>query len=346
MYLPFNHKDKKGQKKNSIYLLSPSCKFDVLKSMPLQFTITTKNSSGKFNTIILKDTSEVISGFLSNNPNSSEYHLDIEDSENVLGKLEQVYRGNFIKFTQKDISIYQKIKNDLQIDNLPDLMFNNHNNNNFHGWGALYNRRMPNTFNIDASNKEVHINFSSFSYYIENVNPTFTIQTKKREYLCSIFAATSSKTIRDYLSTNPQSDRYFYDIDDADEEFNYINDIFNFKAVTLTSRNSDSIKNIAEDLGIGCILNTVNSFFDDKDKVSQIIDDQEDIIDSIDEIFDLLFNIDKKTVDFVVDSILKSEWSKNDENIYELAALILNVVKASSYLQKYCPFQGCRTIFR
>lgn len=100
-------------------------------------------------------------------------------------------------------------------------------------------------------------------------------------------------------------------------------DIFNLNSIKLTKNNYDVIKEIAEDLEIQSIFRIINEFDETNDKVIKLIDDQQERIDKIDELFNHLYQIKK------------SRWSKNEENILDLASLFIQVIQIDSQLHKY-----------
>ena len=56
------------------------------------------------------------------NPNSDEYHIDIDDKNNVLQKFEQLYQGTKVFFNKEDLPIAQQITHFLGINNCPLYM--------------------------------------------------------------------------------------------------------------------------------------------------------------------------------------------------------------------------------
>ena len=58
---------------------------------------------------MLRDTSSVIDNLLKSNPNLLEYHLDIKDDENVLGKFAQAYQGKSALFDEDQLPVSFKI---------------------------------------------------------------------------------------------------------------------------------------------------------------------------------------------------------------------------------------------
>ncbi|KAK8850130.1 hypothetical protein M9Y10_018242 [Tritrichomonas musculus] len=76
--------------------------------MPKQFTISANTSLSLFNTLFLKNTSSVISQFLTDFPDKTEYHLDIEDNQNILGKFEKMCQGKLVLFEEEELLISHK----------------------------------------------------------------------------------------------------------------------------------------------------------------------------------------------------------------------------------------------
>ena len=96
----------------------------------------------------------------------------------------------------------------------------------------------------------------------------------------------------------------------------------------------DSLKEIAEDLQINCILQSIDNYINNYEKVTQRIDEQEEIIDKIDQLFELLCNVKKYGVDKVKQQIVLSKWSKKERQVEELGAFIVQVIKGSFSLQR------------
>lgn len=163
---------------------------------------------------------------------------------------------------------------------------------------------------------------------------TFTITTKKKEYQCCIFGVYTSNVIRQILENDTTQKKFDYDFEDTDDEFQLICDFFNCKTVDITNENMDSLKEIAEDLQINCILQSIDNYINNYEKVTQRIDEQEEIIDKIDQLFDLLYNVKKYGVDKVKQQIVLSKWSKKERQVEELGAFIVQVIKGSFSLQR------------
>ena len=95
---------------------------DTLKLIPRDFTITTNNGSSQFNIKLLEDTSSVISQFRKENPNSTEYHIDVDDKDNILSKFEKLYIGDHVTFVEEELPICKKITNFLNLKCFPNYM--------------------------------------------------------------------------------------------------------------------------------------------------------------------------------------------------------------------------------
>ena len=173
------------------------------------------------------------------------------------------------------------------------------------------------------------------SNFIPNFFECFTIITNKNKYKCNKFSIYLSDLIREKLEKEPLLKQYEYDFDDENKEFQKICDLFNFNPIEITKNNMDSLKEIAEDFQINCIIDEINKYINNSEKVAQSIDDQQTIIDSIDELFDWIYNIRDLTVNSVKSHILNSFWIETDENVQELVAFILEAVKTDILLHPY-----------
>ena len=95
---------------------------NILQMIPRQFTISTKNSSSKFNIDFLIETCSTISSFIKEIPHNLEYHLDIDDPRNVLGKFEQLFLGQKVIFEEEDLPTCQEITDKLFLVCCPNYM--------------------------------------------------------------------------------------------------------------------------------------------------------------------------------------------------------------------------------
>ena len=189
----FNQTFSFGASNRSIQLLNSSNStigdFKIYELMPKNFTITTSNGSSVFNVDMLTDTSQVINDFHKGNPNHFQYHLDINDEGNVLGKFEQMYQGKIVHFEEKDITTYQKITEMLKITRCP----------NYKQSSTLPNPN-PNVFTFNFSDNitsGTKISENSIYCYLKNEAPqSFTISTKKKDYHCTNFGILSSSTLQ------------------------------------------------------------------------------------------------------------------------------------------------------
>ena len=316
---PFNSSDKS----QSISLFNYQYISDVFDFMPKQFTISTNTGSSQFNILFLMNTSSVISQFLTNFPDKTEYHLDIEDNQNILGKYEKMYQGEFVLFDEEELLISHKITKLLNLVDCP----------NFLKPEGL--KRQETNVGYGPNNHVLGVEINLNSYLQSNDSRTFTIRTNKKEYKCSVFGVYSSAVLHQLLLEDPNKDLYFYDYEDEFDRFQPICDLFNFEKVILTRDNMESIRDIAEDLQIDIILNDVENFINASEKVSKKLDEYQEIVDSVEDLFNLLYSIKEKGIEIVKNSIIDSKWSQTDDNIKELAACIIQVAKTDNLLHQY-----------
>ena len=318
--LPFNFTFNTSNQK-MLYLLDPQNKFDVFKFLPSTFKITTNSGSSNFNIQMLQDTSSIIYNFIENNPNKQEYHLNITDDKNVLGKFEQLYHGKSVIFEDSELPICREITSLLNIVAVPGFMKQDQMNTGFQF-------SFPTN---ESPQSKVEINKSSVEQFIVNSSyfpQSFTIKTNKNEYKCNHIGIHSSNVISNFLQKNPNSDVYIFDYEDEFGEFESICNFFNFANVAITPNNMDAIKEISDELQIDLISKETDTFVDKLDKFQQKIEDQQEIIDKINELFELLYDIKQKTVQNVKNTIIESDWVKTEEDVQELAAFMLQVISS------------------
>ncbi|KAK8837461.1 hypothetical protein M9Y10_036458 [Tritrichomonas musculus] len=314
---------------HTLFLLSGKCEFPIFEIMPKQFTISTKNSESHFNLEMLKETSSVISDLIRANPNEDHYFLNISDEENVLGKFEQLYQGKTVIFDEDEFPISHRITKILQIKNCPNYLKPESLRSNTEVDSNGFHSSQTDT------RSGVEIYHKWFANYLRREElKTFTIVTNRKEYKCNMFGIYASNVISQILEKDPTTNKYLYDFDDEFDEFQLICDLFNFKKVDITNDNMDVLKEMAESLQITYIIKQIDSFINNYQNYTQKIDEQQTIIDSIDNLFDLLYNIRNYSIQKVKNSIVNSQWCQSEENVQELAAFILQVVKPNSFLHK------------
>lgn len=311
-------------KRSSIYINLYDNKFNILEYLPRFFTITTNNGSGLFNYDLLKKTSSVITEFAKENPTVMEYHIDIDDNANILGKIVQLYQGYKIIFLEDELPICKKITSALNIIEIPNYMKPE----------SLKNREYGNS-DLDLK-AGVGISIKHLKHFINrDCYQTFKIITNKKEYNCNYFGIFYSNIIRNIIISDPTINQYKYDFDDENNEFQQICDFFNFKNIEITTQNMFALRDIADDLEIESILPKIDEYLNYNEKFSKSIDDQQNTIEIIDQLFGWLYDIDNLTVEIVKTSILNSEWVKTEDNVIELAAFIIQTIQSSSKLQPY-----------
>ncbi|KAK8883824.1 hypothetical protein M9Y10_042923 [Tritrichomonas musculus] len=277
---------------------SRSCNFNFLKYLPPNFLISTKDSSEKFNVLILENISTAIRNFLIVNPDSREYHLDIQDSSNALCKVKQMCQGESVTISEDIKTNFNEIIKAMEFDQSPNFDF----------------------LKIDAYER-------------------FVIETKKRKYRCNIYGVLSSSVIRNIISKSDVEEEdeeeryYFYDIEDPNEEFMIIVNIFNFQDVKLTEENFDVLKKFASELEIECLLDILDKFNNKDEYRETTIDEQETIIEKIDGIFDPLFHIKENTIDSTFSEVIGTKFSKSEEYVNELASIIVTIAQTKADLQ-------------
>ena len=175
--------------------------------------------------------------------------------------------------------------------------------------------------------------FKQFFIYFLFIDPRiWHFPLNNKIYKCNKYGVYISKVIRDFLSENPESNEFTFDLDIESDEIQPIIDYFNFSKVEINDSNIYSIKELFDKLQIKSIF---SKFFDEKIKnsetLNQAIDDQQTMIESIEEIFDLLYNLNEITIESVKDKILQSTWITSEGNVEELAAISLQVIN-NNYL--------------
>ena len=301
----------KQSESNLISLLECDFKF-IFENMPKEFIISTNTGSYKFNTDILKSSSSVISRFLKNNPTNYRYHLDINDECNVLSKIEQLLRGESIFLLDEEISTFKQIISNLQFWNF--------------------------SFSVQTLSYLKHaytMNFRSFEVFLQKYKlKHFTISTKNNEYKCSIFGVLSSKVICEYMNKNPTKNDYFYEIDDEFNEFQKICDLFNFKKVQITPDDMNCLRNISEELRIECIYDKIDKYTETYDNFSNRIDDEQSLVEQNEQLFEYLSEVKEKGVSSVSKYILESTFVKSEDEVREIAGIVLQIVKNNFLLHR------------
>lgn len=93
----------------------------------------------------------------------------------------------------------------------------------------------------------------------------------------------------------------------------------------------NSLQKFIDDFQINIVKKDLNEFINTYENTSQLIDDQKTIINSIDDIFSWLYHIKELTIEKVAKLIQQSVWVSSKENVQELAACILQVVRTDIF---------------
>lgn len=99
-------------------LINQSCSYNVVKFLQRDFQLTTNNYSYFFNANILANFSITILLHIEENPNYLTYHLDMENSDVVIKKLELIFQGESVQFNKEEEEIYQIMAKKLKFNNV------------------------------------------------------------------------------------------------------------------------------------------------------------------------------------------------------------------------------------
>lgn len=284
-----------------------NCLSDIYKNMPKLFTITTNGGSYQFNIDFLKDSSQLISDFLSNNADNPQCHIDINDENNAMEKIQQAFQGESVKVFPSETDTISKIIKALQIKRFPDFTKMNRINLGF----SIYN--------LSINKNDIH------SFFKKRIPKSFTIITNSKEYECSPFGVLVSQIINDQIQKDPKLNHFEYNFSNEHNEFDDICKLFNFEDIKITSSNVNSLKKISEDLKISYLIEKVDQYIEACQKQSEILKEQQVFIDLYDKIFDLLFHIKEYSLEAVKKAIMESDWIHSEDKIHELAAFFLQV---------------------
>ena len=167
-----------------------------LDFLPKTFVITTNNGSYKFNIDILKNLSKTISDQLEKDPNNFEYHIDINDDENITKRFENILQGYTSQFKFSELLQIRQIIKILDIYNCPIYFKENLSITNYY--------QIP-------SNIEIEIEKISLINFLKTKYPqTFTIKTNKNVYKCTEIGILSSEVLRDLKNKNPEMTEFCY----------------------------------------------------------------------------------------------------------------------------------------
>lgn len=162
---------------------------DDIEYFPRLFTITTKKGSYEFNTDILQDSSTAIAHLLKDDPNITQFRIDINDKDKVMEKFEKMYQGHMVSYDINELLTLRQITSSLNIINCPTFM--------------KPERFLPSSFSIQTQNT-VEICKTSLESFLKNHIPlSFTIKSNDKEYKCNKYGIYSSKVLSDLLQKDP-----------------------------------------------------------------------------------------------------------------------------------------------
>lgn len=193
--IPIGEKSRtKVRQKQQQFLSEP------LKILPRLFTITTNNTSAKFNTSILLISSSFLKDYHQKNPDKLQFHIDIEDNQNVLSKIEQIFQGEQVILYRNEYSIYYEIRKSLNLIDFP---------------------RFP---QINQMNRvQIYIKDLLEESIRKDEFLTFTIKTNKSEYKCNINGVILSFFIQEILEKDPTIDHFDFNDENGEFILNFFN---------------------------------------------------------------------------------------------------------------------------
>ena len=137
-------------------------------------------------------------------------------------------------------------------------------------WGSSKQSR-GSSHKRDEINKGIYILNTNSSIQATNKNdqyldlmdqPPFIIKVNHKQYKCNSMGVNSSKVIQEFRLKNPNSNQYEYHIDNQNDEFQIICDLFNLKKVQITTKNINSLLRICDELQIEVFLDKITKFSD------------------------------------------------------------------------------------
>lgn len=317
----------------SIYFNHPSNKFNILEYLPREYTISTKNGSYKFNTELLNAISSKIESS-SRNQNKLIYHINIADNKNVLKKFEQLFQGKLVFFNLDELDFCQRITDILEITCLPNYMRSSTNKERDFLKNNKHKSIIKSNYTDSKIRNGVIISKKSFIDFAKKSNRPFKIITHKKEYNCNYYGIFFSKIIRDFIAKEPTANSFVFDYEDENGYFQLICDYFNFDMIFPNIHNINSLREMAEALQIDSILINTENYISDYENIIKRIEEQQKEIDTVDQIFNLLYHINEITINKVKLSIIQSNWIKTIDNVKELAAFILQVIRSDILLHQ------------
>lgn len=232
-----------------------------LEYIPRIFTITTNNGSYKFNIDFLKETSSVIKKAIENDPKNLQFHINVDDDQNVMKKVEDLYQNKKVIFYISDLIVLHHIIGALNIVDCPSFM--------------LPEKLQPqNSVVPTKATVQIDIKYVQ-DIFFQTFPKTFIIIANDKEYECNSLGVNSSKIIRQFREENPEENRFILTYEEDDKNgLELIKNFFNFEKVEITINNMNSLQRVAEILQIELILSDIENYIDSYENATQLIDDK------------------------------------------------------------------------
>lgn len=299
---------------------------DLIKVFPQNFEISTNNGRYKFNKDLIKSTIPNIKDALAAEPDLNEYHFDINDEQNVMQKIEKLFKGESVEFVKSEEETIKQIISYFDHELFPIPMYSQKKLSTYY-LSVNENPEFPEKMKIQM---ELHYLFNHIlKPRFRTSQKTYKIKTNQNEYMCDTCGISSSKKILEYIQLHPTSNEFYFDFDEQNNELASIINFFNWDELQVTANTMKSILDISEQLQITTLIDPIKHFIEGIDEsISRSIKYQH-LIDPYDILFEKLFNIKELGTEKVADFIMESKWLDTKSDVQEFAACLIQVSKKS-----------------
>ena len=297
-----NNTDSRNSNPNKASLNLLSCNF---QDFPRTFKIKTNNRTYSFNSYLLTCISPIIKNRIGEDP---EYHLNIEDPENIMKKVEDLFRMIPVEFTNSEIPTLTKI------------------------FGALF-LRFPQIDKANLETFQMEFDKSRATDIFRQVPKKVQIIINSETVECNAIAVLSSRIIREAIENDPTRQKFQFQMSET-KHFQIISDLFNFRTIRVTFPNMDFLQKLNDLLQIDCIHELLENYNQLYSKRLDLAESLEPIVKPVTDLFDLLYSIDQKGPEQVCLQLMDTEWV-HEPNIIELIPCMLNVIHTDLRLHPY-----------
>ncbi|KAK8837430.1 hypothetical protein M9Y10_036425 [Tritrichomonas musculus] len=292
---------------------------DLIKYIPRNFEISTNNGKYKFNKDLTNIFIPDIKDAIKENNDIKEFHFDIYDEQNVMVKVERLFKGETVDFFKSEEKSIKKITTFFLNIVFPESMLENTTN---------FTDKL-NQEKVFPEQISLRINYPILFNNIRNLPRIFTIKTNQNEYKCNRISILCSNAIQSFLKSNPNAKKFDFNFNEKNHEFQLMANFFNGCNITFNKQNKDLLLSISEQLDIKPLVESINAFTQKvNENVSKSIECQK-IFEPCKKLFESLFNIKQLGLENVMDYIMKSDWLKSKLEAQEFVACFLHVIKNS-----------------